>query len=432
MTSEDIKIKSCVQYFKERRDYDRVFTQLRKKWKSYGKASGGIEIKKPSDGERETLGDFLCKDFYKKTVRFMFSDFEKALGKTKFQGVALKELLSGYFGEDILTNREETEIRKREITDFISNLKETDGTAHGVQSGSYKWLENVTDRRFGYQLIYQEFKKSPEGAKALAENVCSALAWLSRNKNVRLAVLGAVVTKDPHTFDSNTVQGKLLIHALSCLNGGEEAVNAEETLMLYYTSGIIPDDISSFTVAYGVQLYTEDGPHPAYEGFIKLNEPYMVTLKNLTSITKADVENKKVYLVENQMVFSHICDKLGQSKAAVICTSGRMKTASWMLLDLLSKSGCEFYYSGDFDPEGLGIAEKLLLRYPENSKLWCMELEDYLFSVSDKDISEKRMVALKKINHPSFNAVKMEMCRLKKAGYQEQLIDKLIEEIEKI
>ena len=84
-------------------------------------------------------------------------------------------------------------------------------------------------------------------------------------KKIRLAVLSAEVTSNPHYFDRGSTAGNLLIHVLRYINDAPEPQNAEEILELYYLSGIKPDDISSQTVVYGISLYTNKGPHMAYE-----------------------------------------------------------------------------------------------------------------------------------------------------------------------
>lgn len=430
MNSKESILTSCVEYFKKRKEYQKVFQMMRVKWKSYGKIAGNMEIKEPSEAEREVLGGFLGKDFYTGSIRFSMRQFEHALKETRFSDVSLKEVLEAYFGEELSTNKEEEEHKRQEKERFLLSLTQTAKERWGPNSDAYIWLANaVHQKKFGYYLILREYETSPERTVQQVEKVCEALEWLKEHKPVRMAVLGAEITRNPHAFDKNTVAGKLLIQALCCINGGIECNNAEEILMLYYNAGIQPDDISSFTAAYGVHLYLENREHPAYKEFIELGESYVITLSNLGSIKGADAENKIVYVIENQMVFSHLCEKLRGREIAMVCTSGRIKTASWMLLDLLSRSGCRFDYSGDFDPEGLSIAEKVLTRYPNLARVWCMDVEDYYLAISDEEFGEKRVHELENISLTCFERVKREMLKTKRAGYQERLIEKMLRDI---
>lgn len=48
--------KECADYFKSQRAYHRCFEELRKKWKSYGKAAGRITLRQTSEEERRAVG----------------------------------------------------------------------------------------------------------------------------------------------------------------------------------------------------------------------------------------------------------------------------------------------------------------------------------------------------------------------------------------
>mgnify|MGYP000886979993 CR=1 FL=1 len=242
-------------------------------------------------------------------------------------------------------------------------------------------------------------------------------------------MLSAEITSNPHYFDKDSVAGKLLIYALSFINSCEYPVNAENILELYYISNIKPDDISSFTTVYGINLYTEEGAHPSYEAFIKRNEPYLITLLNLNKIVKADCRSKKVFLFENQMVFSHMCEALAGMPVSMICTSGQMKTASLILIDLLCQSDCRLYYSGDIDPEGIKIADKVIARDPLHIIPWRLSSEDYELSISNEGLDESRIKKLEKVQDDRFQEVIEALRNKKRAGYQELLIDFMLYDI---
>ena len=48
--------------------------------------------------------------------------------------------------------------------------------------------------------------------------------------------------------------------------------------------------------------------HPAYDAFCRLREPYVITMENLRGITGAEAVEDRVYVVENEMVFSYLLD----------------------------------------------------------------------------------------------------------------------------
>ena len=109
----------------------------------------------------------------------------------------------------------------------------------------------------------------------------------------------------------------------------------------------------------------------------------------------------------------------------LVCTHGQFKLASLLLLDKLAASGTLIYYSGDFDPEGLSMAERLLLRYPGQAKPWHYTLEDYLLSRSDKVISPQRLKQLDRVSSPELAPLKEKLLQTALAGYQEGILSDL-------
>jgi uncharacterized protein (TIGR02679 family) len=115
----------------------------------------------------------------------------------------------------------------------------------------------------------------------------------------------------------------------------------------------------------------------AYRQQVTLNLP----LREVVRIDKAYTNGKVVYVVENSGVYSALldlcrdfCEEQGLKdiipNPPLVCTHGQFKLASLLLLDKLAASGTQIYYSGHFDPEGLSMAERLLLRYPGQAKAW--------------------------------------------------------------
>lgn len=431
--NSDNELNLCVQYFKSKPGYSRAFEQMKIKWKRFGRTAGYIIIDFPTNDEKTTLSGFLGKEFNDNNkIKFSMSDFEKALSETKFNQITLYELLELYFNEKLITNKEFKAEKRNEKSEFFSEIIKNISKKYGEECISVQWLKYIiSNKSYGYKIIISEYEKSILKAENTVLNVCYAVEYLSNisNNGIRLAVLAAEITRNPHYFDKNSVAGKLLIQLLSFLKNKNGNMNAEEILQLYYSCGIKPDDISSFTTAYGIKLYTENGIHKAYSEFIENNESYVITLSNLNKIVKADCESKKVYVFENQMVFSNICEELESMKISALCTSGQMKTASLLLIDMLCLSGCEIYYSGDTDPEGISIANRILCRNREKVHLWRMSVQDYYNSISNEFLTEERLSKLEKITDNRLYNLCLAVKREKRAGYQEQIIDEMINDI---
>ena len=157
---------------------------------------------------------------------------------------------------------------------------------------------------------------------------------------------------DPHALDGQNPAGHLLLHALAYWKGRPVPSLSRDRLALYRECGLMLDDISCFTVQRGLILALPDGrEHPACAQLRQQEQFCLLTSSQISALGAAFSPTGRVYLLENQMVFSTLCRQPGILHP-MICTSGQLREASWQLLDLLAASGCSLYYAGDFDPEG--------------------------------------------------------------------------------
>lgn len=433
----------CALYLKSRKGYGRCMEQLRKKWKTYGRAAGTIELPDASEEERALLAGIVGKSFAGEAVRFSCSDFEKGLQKTRFAPVDLKELLECYFGERLSTRREDRERKSRERERFFDRLcamfsGREQGTgqregAGGEASPAASWaLAMKSGRAFGAQLLAREWEKGEEAALSLAKNTGEALNRLDfeGNRTVALAVLAAEASGNPHYFDRGTAAGQLLVHGICCRLDCQPPGDAHGWRQLLLRAGIVPDNVSSIVHCCGVHFLTERGRHPAYEAFCDLGEPFAVTMENLRDVVGACSEGSAVYVVENEMVFSCLAQRAREKNAALICTSGQPRSAAWKLLSLLVLGGCKIRYGGDMDPEGMEIADRIWKRYEGAVELWRMSPEDYERAISEEEIREERLARLGRIECPALQRT-AELVRAKRlAAYQENIIGELESDLE--
>ena len=91
-------------------------------------------------------------------------------------------------------------------------------------------------------------------------------------------------------------------------------------------------------------------------GFQKEQDILQIPLGVITDWIEVRCLQQKILIVENPSVFAMLC---GKEEYSCMCMNGQPRLASLMLLDLLAESGTTVYYSGDLDPEGLLIAQKL-------------------------------------------------------------------------
>lgn len=238
-----------------------------------------------------------------------------------------------------------------------------------------------------------------------------------------LAVFAAKVTGNPHYFDEGETAEKCLSSYLKWKLKKERSnglSNAEYKNRIYFEAGILKDELSNDVLTYGLHAWKENGePHPGIEGFFRCKEPLKLTLKTLGGLGKITGE-QKIYMVENPAAFSRLVEKYPDR--TILCGNGQPKFSVFVLLDKLTENST-IYYAGDFDPEGLQIAQNLKKRYPEHFIFWKYKAEYYQKYKSEVQLDEKRIRKLDKIDLPELQEIKEAMQREKYAAYQEAMVE---------
>lgn len=439
----------CATYFKSRKVYERCLKELRKKWKSYGKVAGRITLKEATEEERRAIGGIIGKAFHNKDICFSFAEFEQGLQRTCFAPVDMEEMLEAYFSEKLSTNQGQKEEQQKRKIAFLNDISAYFLDSTGSESMAYLWMQAmVSDRKYGYQLLVREYKKDWQQAEALVKNVGNALVQLECTKETRsewpLAVFAAEISGNPHYFDRGTTPGQLLIHALCYRRKAELPENAHQWRELLFAAGIVPDNVSSMVHSYGLRLQTKAGWHPAYDAFCRLKEPYVITMENLRGIIGARAEGNRVYVVENEMVFSYLLEQTGKEKQTrsgrtmlhrnenltLLCTSGQLRAVALELIPLILNSGADIYYSGDIDPDGIGIADRLWQKFGDRIHIWRMSPADYETSISKECIGNNGLAKLENVRNPLLQETAECVKKKRIAAYQENLLEELLGDIQ--
>ncbi|MDY0405021.1 DUF2399 domain-containing protein [Virgibacillus sp. 179-BFC.A HS] len=151
-------------------------------------------------------------------------------------------------------------------------------------------------------------------------------------------------------------------------------------------------------------------------------------LREITTLARIyPWQGKHVWLVENSGVCASILDQV--PSIPIISTNGQFKLAALLMMDLMVKEGCTLHYAGDFDPEGLHMAQRLLDRYPQNVQLWRMDVENYRQSRPSKQLRVERLEKLHGITNENLLGIASEMIEVKKAAYQEALVDWMVADV---
>ena len=416
----------CAAFFKARPAYHRILELLLQKYRSFGRPAGTICLSDATSEECDAARALFGRTF-SPPLRIKTADFEAALQDTPFHGVILKEVLECYFDTVIQTKHQLVEQLDTQMLRIIEQAK------NAIQSEvCRRWLDALSHKQGdGYHLIRTSLGKGENAVYQAILQACKSLEWLEQHpaERPRLAVLSAHATSDPHALDTTSLGGKLFLHLLSVRMDTKSPATAEERAALYYNCGILCDSISSSVTQVGVHLYTDTEEHPAYRAFRLRNEVGTLTLTNLAGIKAASSPSGNAYLVENQMVFSQLCDQAPHFHSPLICTSGQPTVAVFRLLDMLVSSGTKLFYSGDFDGKGLSIALQLLARYPDHLYLWHMTAADYARCCSDVRLSEASLALLHTCANTALAPTAETIERKGYDGYQELLLSELLADL---
>ena len=429
--------EACAAYFKDNPAYRRCFSEFEKKWKTYGRVTGVITLKHTSEEERRVIGGILGKTFYEDAIHFPFAEFEKGLQCTKFAPVDFEEVLEAYFGRKMITTQEKQREKEQEKEEFFENVEDYLTECAGSDSVAVSWLQEMFyQKKYGYQTVIREYGKDREKTEKLLKNVGKAhllLEDIQKNEEeYPLAVFSAEISGNPHYFDQGTTAGQLLVHGMCYAARTDYPENAHQWRELLLSNGIVPDNISSIVHIYGLRLQIGDDWHPAYDAFCKRQESCAVTMENLQELTAVQSTGDKVYIVENEMVFSYLLKHLEQKNVALLCTSGQLRSAAVKLMPFLLDSGVEIYYSGDTDPEGIQIADRLWRKYGDRIRVWRMSAEDYVKSISEEKIGNLSMKKLETVENPVLRETAKEVRKKKRAGYQENILKDLLEDMDRM
>lgn len=420
--------------FKTEPGFMKLFHLFKKKYCSIGRVGGTVSIATFDVEELEPIAGFMGQsvEMMVKKGRISLQEFESMLQKSKFSSYSLVQLLEEVLQEKLLTNKEVVEKEMEEEERFLLNLKDQ-------LPASEWWLEWMQTKQADTRWIWTIYRRDKDELLQLITVVNQALSNLPKEGEYeRLPLFSQKITGNPHSFDMNTTLGKLLLHSLYVYEVVHKKVQAqqprttEEINELLGGFGIVKDDLWNFVTCQGLLAISEgDAVHPVWEAAVKTKSVMNVPMKELIKISKIwPSEGKAVWVLENSSVTSSIMDVIPH--APIVCTHGQIRTAGWYMLDKLIEAGYIIHYSGDFDPEGLVIAEKLKKRYKDKLILWRMDIGSYEESLSNEAVAEDRLTKLNNIQSLELQQVIHSMKQLGRAGYQEALVEKLIKDVKEM
>lgn len=424
------EINEAVEYFKKKPVYEKLFNEFKKKYESHGKIGGIAVLTGLNTGDKEDISGFLMKDFTsEEEVRVSAKLFEKALLKSRFSGLTILDIITHYFGIKLRTNKEKSEEDVGKRAEYLAELM-------GYTDKAYikEWLTGVfCTGASSAVVIARSYNADKNELKIILQKLIKAIPMLpyfqGGKKKELLAVFAAQAAGNPHFFDDNTLAGNLLTAFLRDyfrFGYEDDLSEAENRSNVLFKAGLIKDTLSNDVIAYGIRGKCVDGSlHQGMEGFLHQKEPVKLSLLTLANLeeTFTNSVDRRIYIVENPAVFSILTSRFPEK--SFICSYGQIRRAVFMLLDLFDKN-IVFSYAGDFDPEGLLIAERLKKRYGERLTFWKYEPEMYIKYVSEEKLTNQRIKKLDGVRDAALLKIAELMREEGRAAYQESMLEEYV------
>lgn len=401
--------EELAEYLKSKKGLNRLFIKLKDKYISLGRYSGTITLDNITKEESTDISNLLGHRIKEgDTLKTSYREITKKILETKYHDFNWEELLNNYFDQKIINKKEKLEINDINELKFFQRI--LDNNKYNNYVADLKKI--INDKNNLYRLLKQKYNKNKEKLEIDLNNILLLLNNIPKEPTP-LAVY-AVITGNPHYLDLNTSESNLFLKFLSYIKKEEYPTGTEGKINLLSEINVYTDPISNYVITYKLK------GNDILDSLSNSREILNLNLLNILNLKKIDTTEKKVYIFENPAMLNSLHDL----DVPIVITSGIPNLSLYKLLEKLEKSGNNLYYNGDFDPEGLLIAEKLKRKFPK-LKLFCYQEEDYNISKSSRQISQSRLKKLNLISDSELLIIKEFILENKLSAYQEKNIERI-------
>lgn len=212
--------------------------------------------------------------------------------------------------------------------------------------------------------LLRRLARTPEQAVPLVADLAAVLPRLPA-AGVPLGRFAAELTGNAHALDEDRPLATLVLGAAQALAGLPDGTGAEWRREVLAAVGLLRDDLSSTVLTLGLPGEAMTATGQALAAWHAAAQPVVLTLRQLVrDPPRPDLRDRVVSICENPVVASAAADRLGESCAPLVCTSGQPGAAAIHLLRLLVEAGAHLRYHGDFDWGGLRIGNVVFDRFP--------------------------------------------------------------------
>ncbi len=303
------------------------------------------------------------------------------------------------YKKSIIRKKENKENYENELNNFFKQILE-----ENKETTIYSKLKEIIEsKNHIYYNLKKYYNKNYKGLYKELKDACNGINNLPIEKT-RIPVFASNITGNPHGFDKNSTCGKIFIMLICYIEETRYPKSIEELAEIYYKHNLLIDDVSNMILCKNAIGFIKNEKneyieHQGLKEFAKKNEPIYLNLYNLSNIAylAKPTKYKEIIVMENPTVFMEVAERCNKKDFPLVCTYGQVKLSGLILLDMYVKQGYKICYSGDIDPEGIQIADKLKSRYKENLKFIGFDLETYNKNMSNVKISESRLKKLDNI-----------------------------------
>ena len=396
-------------YLKQKHGLDRLMMELKRKYISLSHPSGTIIINNINKEERIDIGDILGKRILEgSNLKTSFKEITKKINQGKYNGFEWEELLNIYFNEEIITNKKRKEIVCDEKEKFYKEIFDNNKDRLYIN----KLNEIISSDDIG-KIISSKYNKNKKDLRRDLENIFLLLDNIPSTPTP-LAVYSSI-TGNPHYLDLNKSKCNLFLRILAYIKNIEYSEKTEEKINLLSEINVYTDPISNYVITY--KLLGDN----ILDELEKRGEIVNLNLLNIINLDVITTINKCIFIFENPSLLT----SLSNLNVPILITSGMPNISFYTLLNKLDKDN-KLYYNGDFDPEGLLIAQKLKDKFPK-IELFCYSSLDYISAKSKESITPSRLKKLDNVNDMKLQEVKKLLLENKISGYQEQNLDRIKE-----
>lgn len=401
--------KELADYLRSKEGLNRLMKYLRDKYISLNRYSGSIILNNINEQEVVSLNDLLGKTYKKgDNIKISFKEITKKINDTKYCNFEWGELFKYYFNEKIISKKNLKVLDSSSYLQFLNEIIKEN--CNNKYINKLKMITNSECILFGY--LKKLFNKDKKGLKNNLNNIFLLLNNLPDNP-LNLTLF-ASITGNPHYLDLDTNTFNIFIRFLCFIFDQKIPSSNDEKIELLSFYNIYVDYFSNFVITYNLSGCE------ILDKFKESKQIFNINLSNVFHMNNIDTKKKVVYIFENPSLLNI----LKELDVPIIITSGMPNMTLYKILDKLTSNNNKLYYNGDFDPEGLIIAEKLKRRY-QSLVLICYNEDSYMSCKSKEIINEQRLKKLDGIGEAELNEIKNVLKKYKYSGYQENNIENI-------